>query len=177
MAFKDAGKQGDVRDTLYFNAFTEDLFVWDNDLVGDSDRHLVLNRDSRFFDALNELALDPTIDLYLKRYADFDFDIDYTDLHVSFRKSNAENIKVSRGEQNIFIWCVFMAIAERLLDGHASYASYRYIYVDDPISSLDDNNAKLITPEMKAKVEEAKAAIIEGKIKVVDYMETNSCSF
>lgn len=141
MAFKDAGKQGDTRDTLYFNAFTEDLFVWDNDLVGDSDRYLVLNRDSRFFDALNELALDPTIDLYLKRYADFDFDIDYTDLRVSFRKDNAENIKISRGEQNIFIWCVFMAIAERLLDGHESYATYRYIYVDDPISSLDDNNA------------------------------------
>jgi hypothetical protein len=26
MAFKDIGKQGDTRDTLYFNAFTEDLF-------------------------------------------------------------------------------------------------------------------------------------------------------
>ena len=26
MAFKDIGKQGNARDTLYFNAFTEDLF-------------------------------------------------------------------------------------------------------------------------------------------------------
>jgi hypothetical protein len=32
MGFKDLGKQGDTRDTLYFNAFTEDLFTWDNDL-------------------------------------------------------------------------------------------------------------------------------------------------
>ena len=40
MAFKDAGKQGDQRDTLYFNAFTEDLFTWDNDLDGDSMRVL-----------------------------------------------------------------------------------------------------------------------------------------
>jgi hypothetical protein len=39
MAFKDAGKQGDARDTLYFNAFTEDLFTWDNDLDGDSERN------------------------------------------------------------------------------------------------------------------------------------------
>ena len=31
-AFKDLGKHGDERDTLYFNAFTEDLFTWDNDL-------------------------------------------------------------------------------------------------------------------------------------------------
>lgn len=31
-AFKDIGKtvRNDTRDTLYFNAFTEDLFVWDN---------------------------------------------------------------------------------------------------------------------------------------------------
>lgn len=43
--------------------------------------------------------------------------------------------------------------------------------------ALDDNNAKLITPEMKAAVDAAKADIIAGKIKVVDYMEANSCSF
>lgn len=30
MAFKDIGRQGDARDTLYFNAYTEDLFTWDN---------------------------------------------------------------------------------------------------------------------------------------------------
>jgi wobble nucleotide-excising tRNase len=52
-----------------------------------------------------------------------------------------ENIKISRGEQNIFIWCLFMAICERMLDGHVSYQSNKYLYIDDPISSLDDNNA------------------------------------
>lgn len=33
MEFKAAGKRkkGISRDTLYFNAFTEDLFTWDND--------------------------------------------------------------------------------------------------------------------------------------------------
>jgi len=30
------------RDTLYFNAFTEDLFHWNNDLDGDSDRTLAI---------------------------------------------------------------------------------------------------------------------------------------
>jgi hypothetical protein len=30
--FKNLGKKGNQRDTLYFNAFTEDLFQWDNDL-------------------------------------------------------------------------------------------------------------------------------------------------
>jgi basic membrane protein A and related proteins len=35
--------------------------------------------------------------------------------------------------------------------------------------SLDDNNRKLITPEMEAKLNQAKAEIIRGKIKVSEY--------
>ena len=42
--------------------------------------------------------------------------------------------------------------------------------------ALDQYNEKLITPEMKAKVEEAKADIISGRISVHDYMSNNSCS-
>ena len=61
MGFKDAGKQGDERDTLYFNAFTEDLFTWDNDFAGDSQRVLRINKDSRFFDGLQELVLRPAL--------------------------------------------------------------------------------------------------------------------
>ena len=34
----------------------------------------------------------------------------------------------------------------------------------------------LITAEMKAKVEQAERDIIDGKIKVQDYMEANICS-
>ena len=41
--------------------------------------------------------------------------------------------------------------------------------------ALDQYNEKLITPEMKAKVEAAKADIIAGKIVVHDYMSDNSC--
>lgn len=143
MEFKDEGKRKNngTADTLYFNAFTEDLFTWDNDLDGDAVRRLQLNANSTFFNGLKDLALDETIAGYLDRYADFDFDIDYETWKVSFRKGEAENIKISRGEQNIFIWCLFMAICERMLDGHVSYQLNKYLYIDDPISSLDDNNA------------------------------------
>ncbi len=41
--------------------------------------------------------------------------------------------------------------------------------------ALDQYNEKLVTPEMKAKVEAAKADIIAGKITVIDYMANNSC--
>ncbi|MCS4292616.1 hypothetical protein M2375_000822 [Comamonas sp. BIGb0152] len=147
MEFKDAGKRRNKKnpngnpDTLYFNAFTEDLFTWENDLDGDRVRHLQLNKKSKFFDALHDLALDETIANYLSRYADFEFDIEYEEWKIVFRKDDAENIKISRGEQNIFVWCLFMAICERMLDGHESYQWVRFLYIDDPISSLDDNNA------------------------------------
>jgi basic membrane protein A len=41
--------------------------------------------------------------------------------------------------------------------------------------AVDTNNAKLITPEIKKKVEAAKADIISGKIKVADFMADNAC--
>ncbi|HEY9108094.1 MAG TPA: BMP family ABC transporter substrate-binding protein [Roseateles sp.] len=43
--------------------------------------------------------------------------------------------------------------------------------------AVDDNNAKLINPALKAKVDAVKADIIAGKIKVADYMADNACKF
>jgi basic membrane protein A len=41
--------------------------------------------------------------------------------------------------------------------------------------ALDQHNAKLVSADMKAKVDSAKADIIAGKIKVTDYMAANAC--
>lgn len=135
-------------DTLYYNAFTEDLFHWDNDLDNDRERILKLNIDSRFFTGLKELEMESRIRPLLQRYADFDFNIDYENAAVSFSRSAiidgrnepVDNIKVSRGEENIFIWCFFLAVVQFVVDRVESYNWVKYIYVDDPISSLDDNN-------------------------------------
>lgn len=42
--------------------------------------------------------------------------------------------------------------------------------------ALDQHNAKLVSADMKAKVDAAKADIVSGKIKVIDYMAANKCS-
>lgn len=34
-----------------------------------------------------------------------------------------------------------MAVCERVIDGHPSYHWVKHLYIDDPVSSLDDNNA------------------------------------
>jgi len=158
MAFKDIGKQDSSRDTLYFNAFTEDLFHWNNDLEGDADRRLLLNQDSRFFQGLFGLEIESSIRQLLKRYADFDFRIDTQGAEWTVRFSRTvvvkgesgedkktetiDNIKVSRGEENIFIWCFFLAVVELAMDSEIEvYQWVKYLYIDDPISSLDEHNA------------------------------------
>ena len=43
--------------------------------------------------------------------------------------------------------------------------------------AADEFNAKMITPDMKKRVDAARADIVSGKIKVVDYMADNACKF
>ncbi|MBK9495531.1 MAG: anticodon nuclease [Xanthomonadales bacterium] len=158
MEFKNEGKRKKKKnpngtpDTLYFNAYTEDLFTWENDIENYQFHRLKINYDSKFFDGFIDLSLEPAIYEYLHRYADFRFTPTYSEVrhgaesfsrlsYINFWKGDETDIKISRGEQNIFIWCLFMAICERMLDGHISYQWVKYLYIDDPISSLDDNNA------------------------------------
>ena len=157
MAFKDLGKQDNSRDTLYFNAFTEDLFFWDNDLDNDTDRVLVLNDSSKFFAGIWALELDNRIRPLLQKYVDFDFritkekhkkeadkeEIERWEVSFFLPENPDENIKVSRGEEHIFIWCFFLAILQLSLDKEegSPYEWVKYVYIDDPISSLDDNYA------------------------------------
>ena len=93
MEFKQAGKvfdnDGNVisRDTLYFNAFTEDLFSWNNDLENDTTRFITLNANSAFFNGLHELDLDVKIESFFHNYVDLNFNINYENSTVTFSRS------------------------------------------------------------------------------------------
>jgi hypothetical protein len=179
-AFKDLGKNGDERDTLYFNAFTEDLFYWDNDLEYDRRRILKLNVNSRFFRGLATMEMDNRIRPLLDRYADFDFRIDsVTDKDGRLTKAEIvffakvakgagggekdavdegeeDSIKISRGEESIFIWCFFLAILQLVLDGSDDYKWVKHVYIDDPVSSLDEHNAIVVGNQLVELYREAK---------------------
>ena len=43
--------------------------------------------------------------------------------------------------------------------------------------AMDDNNKSLVTAEMQAAVEKAKADIIAGAIKVPDYLSDHNCPY
>jgi hypothetical protein len=180
MAFKEKGKQKEEnqRDTLYFNAYTEDQFYWDNDLQNDAERVLRINSDSNFFNGFKELALEEKIFSYLERYAEFDYKIDYENWKITFSKNIKnpthkpdiddpeyiiqDNIKISRGEENIFIWCIFLALCELTIDGAEAYKWVKYFYIDDPISSLDDNNAIAVASDLAKLLKKGK-----GKVKSI----------
>jgi hypothetical protein len=180
MEFKEKGKnrEQDTRDTLYFNAFTEDLFSWDNDLVNDEVRVLEFNAKSNFFSGFKQQAVEERIASHLSRYSDFSFDIDYDKSVIKFKrdvikkvweegkqveKSEVEyNIKISRGEENIFVWCIFLAICELSIDNADAYKWVKYFYIDDPISSLDENNAIAVASDLARILKKG-----SGKIKTV----------
>lgn len=158
MEFKELGKRGGKRDTLYFNAFTEDLFDWENDFARDAERRIKFKSKSRFFDGLDGMGIEALIRPHLHRYADFNFTIDYANSEISFfrdvvqagKSLRHEDIKISRGEENLFIWCFFLAILQLAAEAKKGepFDWVRYVYIDDPISSLDEHNTIALASDL-----------------------------
>ena len=190
--FKKSGKKLDAegkvieRDTLYFNAFTEDLFYWDNDLEDDLEARLLVNPNSSLLSGFRDLALNDSIAEHFGRYCTARFEItlysaeevaamadpasashhlyrrfgnelETKPKHIRFKtRSDNDWIKISRGEERIFIWSVFLAIFQQVLDGEGSYGWVKYLYIDDPVSSLDDNNAIAVATDLAKLLRQAK---------------------
>lgn len=149
--FAHYGREEDTpQHTLYYNAYTEDLFTWDNDLENNTDHHLMINQGSSLIQGLAGYNFTESLRKYLGAFTDIDFDFHYSednpDLpdYVAFNKTvgdeTFDSIKVSRGEERLFVWCFFRCILDQVIGGNDAYKNIEYIYIDDPMSSLDDNN-------------------------------------
>jgi len=150
VAFKDATKDanGGEHAGVYYNAFSEDLFVWDNDEGNDGENiRLVITESNlnRFHSALTENAVReklkpyrPTFDFEFKLHDDTERGIKSIEFFPKEEDAEkAENIKISRAEERIFVWCFFLALFE--VEGWADEQSDHF-FIDDPVSSLDDHN-------------------------------------
>lgn len=132
---------------VYFNAFSEDLFVWDNDIDNAEENirmKVVHSSLSNLHLYIDENKVREKLKPYNVKF-DFDFHL-YEEAPENgieeisfFRKDDEEksNIKISRGEERIFIWCFFLALFDT--EGWADEQN-EYIFIDDPVSSLDDHN-------------------------------------
>lgn len=142
---------------LYYNAFTEDLFFWDNDLDADSDRKLKIQPNSFTNWVLREQGQDRNIvDNFQQLTNDKltpQFNEDFTEVRFSFERGNendTEFVKISKGEESCFIWSVFFSLMEQVVSvlnvaekesrETDQYNDLEYIFIDDPVSSLDDTH-------------------------------------
>ncbi len=176
--FAHFGLEEDMpKHTLYYNAYTEDLFTWENDHENNTNRYLRINQGSQMIRGLAGYNLSESIHKYLSIFSDIDFDFLYNEDNqdlpygVSFCKHKKgedgkdiviKDIKISRGEERLFVWCFFRCIMEHVLSDDPAYKGIEYIYIDDPMSSLDDNNVVAFAAQMYNVIREQKKQEIDA---------------
>ena len=145
------------RKILYFNAFTEDLFYWDNDIINDAEPKLKIQPNSFIRWLIKDQGDEGKVIGKFHHYCDEKlmpkFDIENNQITFSFARGDdtpEENIKLSKGEESNFIWSIFHTLIEQVVaELNISEPSERttnefdelkYIFIDDPVSSLDENH-------------------------------------
>jgi hypothetical protein len=155
----DGADQAELSRTriLYYNAFTEDLFFWDNDLDLDAKPKLKIQPNSFTDWVLREQGQDRNIITNFQRYTDEKltprFNEVFSEVTFSFERGNGErsdNLKISKGEESNFIWSVFYTLLEQVIAilntpesaerGPNDFNQLEYVFIDDPVSSLDENH-------------------------------------
>jgi len=144
---------------LYYNAFTEDLFYWDNDLDADTDRKLII-RPNGFTNMVLQFLQDQGLDgnivsnfqHFTNQFLTPKFSPDLSEVSFSIEHGDddgLDNIKISKGEESNFIWCVFHSLLEQVVEilnaeqedkPTTQFDDLKYVFIDDPVSSLDDNH-------------------------------------
>ena len=143
---------------LYYNAFTEDLFYWDNDLDNDINLKLKIHpnafTDWVFVEQGQEQNVISNFQIYVNNEVlTPKFNEDFSEVTFSLRRGNnqdAENIKISKGEESNFVWSVFYSLLEQVVEvlnipeeserETDKLNKLEYIFIDDPVTSLDDNH-------------------------------------
>lgn len=161
VAFKDITKaeNNDKHAGVYYNAYSEDLFDWDNDEPNDN-ANIKLNIKTsslnEFYSLLKEETIEDELAAFNPSYK-FKFNPHENPVigieSVSFFKVGNEDvsIKISSGETHIFIWCYFLALFK--IEGWADKQDAHF-FIDDPVSSLDDNNIFLTADTIVQLVED-----------------------
>ena len=142
---------------LYYNAFTEDLFYWDNDLKEDKNRELLIrpNKFTRW--VFIEQGQDNNVIKQFQHYTNYKltprFSEDYDKITFTIDGGNdgvIDNIKISKGEESCLIWCTFYCLLSQIVEilnvaepedrEIDKFNDLKYIFIDDPVSSLDENH-------------------------------------
>lgn len=147
--------------TLCYNAFLEDMFVWDN-----NDCILKFNPNHWTIKLIVEQWIEKDIinnfkDIINTNGVKLEPEFNFDNWEVVFKiasgdSKSASNIKISKGEESMLIWSVFYTILQTAIDSlnvtedqrsTDKFNELKYIIIDDPVSSIDDT--KIITMTIK----------------------------
>lgn len=130
---------------VYYNAFSEDLFVWDNDEINYNENirlNILFSSLSQFHSFIDESDIEEKLAMYNPKYK-LRFNLNENpekgieSVTFFIDEESQTPIKISRGEERIFVWCFFLALFE--VDAWAS-SQDAHFFIDDPVSSLDEHN-------------------------------------
>jgi len=151
---EDASENSELaqKNILYYSAFTEDLFYWDNDLSGDEERKLKIHSNAFTNWVFVEQGQEPNITANFQHYTSDkltpSFNTDYSEVRFSLERggdNNIDNLKISKGEESNFIWSIFYTLLKEIIEvleeeDNNAFDNIKYVFIDDPVSSLDDNH-------------------------------------
>ena len=157
---------------LYYNAFTEDLFYWDNDLENDVDRKMLILPNSFTDWIFNESGLENKVAEHFSHYTNSkttpQYSSDFTEVtfYIPGKSGSVnEQIKISKGEESNFIWCIFYSMLEAVIeelnepkDNRSTdrFDDLQYIFIDDPVSSLDENHLVQLAVDLAQIIKNSK---------------------
>lgn len=154
---KDANEGNHIG--VYYNAFSEDLFVWENDEVNNNENirlNILYSSLSQFHSFIDEKDIEEKLAIYNPKYK-FRFNLHENpergieSITFFIDEENEIPIKISRGEERIFVWCFFLALFE--VDAWAG-SQDAHFFIDDPVSSLDEHNIFLTAESIFDLIEE-----------------------
>ena len=160
------------RKILYFNAFTEDLFYWDNDIINDAEPKLKIQPNSFIRWLIKDQGDEGKVIRKFHHYCDEKlmpkFDIENKQITFSFARGDdtpEEDIKLSKGEESNFIWSIFHTLIEQVVAelnisepterSTNEFDELKYIFIDDPVSSLDENHLIQLAVDLAQLVKES----------------------
>ena len=195
----DDGEEGDAADEgelsrtkiLYYNAFTADLFYWDNDLEGDANHKLKIQPNSFTDWILKDQGQDQNIITNFQRYSNEKltprFNEEYatkntddkeitvkafSEVTFSLERGDSEksgNLKISKGEESNFVWSIFYTLLEQVIISlnvadpserdTDQFDQLEYVFVDDPVSSLDDNHLIQLAVELALLIKSNESSV------------------
>ena len=163
---------------LYYNAFTEDLFYWDNDLENDVDRKIKIHPNSFTDWLLKDEGQDKEVQKHFSHYANsklsVNFDTDFSEVTFAVQGNASENIKISKSEESSFIWSIFYSMLELVIEqlneekenrSTTQFDALKYIFIDDPVTSLDENHLIELAVNLAEKINNS--SFEKNKVKFI----------